>query len=184
MSEQLHQIGSRIRELREISGFEAEKFAKDLGISPETYRAYEGGSIDIPVGILIDIARRFGVDLNEIVAGEAPKLHEYCLVRKGKGVSVERRSQYSYKNLAYNFLHKKAEPFLVTVAPVPDEIPAPMNVHPGQEFNYVIEGEVKVILGSHELVLAEGDSLFFDSGLKHGMKALNGKPARFLAIIL
>jgi quercetin dioxygenase-like cupin family protein len=48
----------------------------------------------------------------------------------------------------------------------------------------VIEGTVKVIVGKHELVLNEEDSLFFDSGLEHGMKALNGKPARFLAIIL
>jgi len=58
------------------------------------------------------------------------------------------------------------------------------NSHPGQEFNYVIEGVLKVIINGHEIILNEGDSLFFDSGAKHGMKAMNGKPAKFLAIIL
>ncbi len=89
-----------------------------------------------------------------------------------------------YQSLANNFLHKKAEPFLVTVNPDSDEAPVPMNAHPGQEFNYMIEGTIKLIVDKHELVLNEGDSLFFDSGLQHGMKALNGKPAKFLAIIL
>ena len=184
MSEQLHQIGLRIKELREISGLPVENLAAEFGITADKYRLYESGAEDIPVGILLEIARKFSVDLNEIVAGEAPRLHAYCLVRKGKGISVERRSQYGYQSLAYNFLHKKAEPFLVTVNAESDEAMVPMNAHPGQEFNYVIEGTVKVIVGKHELVLNEGDSLFFDSGLEHGMKALNGKSARFLAIIL
>jgi transcriptional regulator with XRE-family HTH domain len=182
--EQLHQIGTRIKELREISDLSVETLADEFGVSPDTYRLYEIGTEDIPVGILLEIARKFNVDLNEILMGEAPKLHAYCLVRKGKGLSVERRSQYIYQSLANNFLHKKAEPFLVTVNPDSDEAPVPMNAHPGQEFNYMIEGTIKLIVDKHELVLNEGDSLFFDSGLQHGMKALNGKPAKFLAIIL
>jgi transcriptional regulator with XRE-family HTH domain len=184
MSEQLNQIGSRIKELRDISGLPVEKLAEEFGIHLGTYRLYESGTEDIPIGLLLEIARKFNVDLNEILTGEAPRLHAYCLVRKGKGISVERRRQYGYQSLAYNFLHKKAEPFLVTVDPDSDIAPVPMNAHPGQEFNYVIEGSVKLIVDKHELVLNEGDSLFFDSGLEHGMKALNGKPCRFLAIIL
>jgi quercetin dioxygenase-like cupin family protein len=58
------------------------------------------------------------------------------------------------------------------------------NSHPGQEFNYVIEGTLKVIINGNEIILNEGDSLFFDSGANHGMKAMNNKTAKFLAIIL
>jgi hypothetical protein len=50
--------------------------------------------------------------------------------------------------------------------------------------NYVLEGAMKVILDDHEVTLEKGDSLFFNSGLKHAMVALKGKPAKFLAIIL
>jgi mannose-6-phosphate isomerase-like protein (cupin superfamily) len=65
----------------------------------------------------------------------------------------------------------------------PDDAPFPLNSHRGQEFNYVLSGTLKIVVHKHELVLNEGDSLFFDSSFEHGMKALGGKPAQFLAII-
>ncbi|MFZ5988205.1 MAG: helix-turn-helix domain-containing protein [Bacillota bacterium] len=182
MSDQIKQISERIKELREISGISLETLAKEFNIPNETYIQYESGNADIPVSFLYKIANKFNVELSEILTGEAPRLHTYSVVRKGKGVSVERRKQYKYQSLAYNFVHKKAEPFLVTVEPDSDP-EVHYNSHPGQEFNYVIEGTLKVIINDHEVILNEGDSLFFDSGVKHGMKALDGKPARFLAII-
>jgi len=72
----------------------------------------------------------------------------------------------------------------VTVDPGPEDAPDHLNSHPGQEFNYVLEGTLRIVLGSHEIILNQGDSLFFDSGIEHGMKALNGMSARFLAVIL
>ena len=55
---------------------------------------------------------------------------------------------------------------------------------PGQEFNYVLEGTLKVILNGYEVILSEGDALFFDSSMEHGMKAMGGRTARFLAVIV
>lgn len=184
MSEQLKQIAARIRELREISGISLETLAQEFGISKETYQEYESGEVDIPVSFLYEVANKFNVELTEVLTGESPRLHIYSVVRKGKGVSVDRRKEYKYQNLAFNFVHKKAEPFLVTVEPDPVDGPVSYNFHPGQEFNYVLEGTLKVIIDGHEVILNEGDSLFFDSGYKHGMKAMNNKPAKFLAIIL
>lgn len=184
MSDQIKQIAIRIKELREISGISLETLSKEFDVSVETYKDYESGNVDIPVSFLYEVANKFNVELTAILTGNNPKLHTYCLVRSSKGVSVERRKEYKYQNLAYNFSHKKAEPFLVTVEPDSDNSPVHFNSHPGQEFNYVLEGTIKIVINGHELILNEGDSLFFDSGANHGMKALNGKPARFLAIIL
>jgi transcriptional regulator with XRE-family HTH domain len=183
MSEQIRQIAARIRVLREISGISFESLAKELNISTETYLEYESGNVDIPVSFLYEIANKFNVELTAILTGEGPRLHTYCLVRKGKGVSVERQKQYKYRSLAYNFAHKKAEPFLVTVDPESEEVPVHYNSHPGQEFNYVLEGMLKIIINGYELILNEGDSLYFDSSIKHGMKTMNDKPAKFLAVI-
>jgi transcriptional regulator with XRE-family HTH domain len=183
MSDQLPQIAARIRALREIMGLAPEHVASDLGISSQKYSLYESGSDDIPVGTLCKIALRFGVDITDIITGESPRLHSYCLMRKEKGVSVERRQHYNYQSLAYNFAHKKAEPFLVTVDPDAEESPS-LSSHAGQEFLYVLEGTLKIFLGQHVLVLDEGDSLFYDATSEHGMKALGGKPVRFLAVIL
>lgn len=183
MSDQLLQIAARIRELREIMGLMPADIASELGVSSQVYGQYESGSADIPVGTLCKLARLFGVELADLITGTSPRLHSYCLTRKGKGVNVDRRQHYKYRSLAYRFAHKRAEPFLVTVDPDAEEMPS-LSAHAGQEFLYVLEGTLKIFLGQHALVLDEGDSLFFDASSDHGMKALDGTPVRFLAVIL
>lgn len=184
MSEQIKLIASRIKELRDISAISVKDLAAELQISEEVYLEYESGNTDIPVSFLYQIANRFNVELSAILTGDNPKLHTYQIVRKGKGANVERREHYKYQSLANNFIGKRAEPFIVSVAPEADSYPVHYNSHKGQEFNYVIEGTLKIIINGHELVLEEGDSIYFDSSANHGMKALNGKQAKFLAIIL
>lgn len=183
MQENIRSIASRIRELREIAGISPETLAHDFNIPRDTYLEYESGGSDIPVSFLCEVASRFKVELTDLLTGESPKLHKFALVRNGKGIGVERRKQYNYESLAHNFIHKRAEPFLVTVEPGMVE-PESFNSHPGQEFNYVLEGSLKVVIDGHELLLDEGDSLYFDATCSHGMIAMNGKPARFLAVIL
>jgi mannose-6-phosphate isomerase-like protein (cupin superfamily) len=184
MPEKIKNIASRIKDLREIAGVSPETLAHEFNIPGEKYLEYESGAADIPVSFLYEVAHRFNVELTDLLTGKSPKLHTYALTRKGKGVGVERRKQYKYQSLAYNFIHKKAEPFLVTAEPVVAGEPVSFNNHPGQEFNFVLEGTLKIIINDHELILNEGDSLFFDSGVNHVMQAMNGKPARFLAVIL
>jgi len=184
MSDQIKQIAVRIKDLRDIAGLSMETLASDLGISAEIYKQYEGGDIDIPIGFLYELANKFHVELTAILTGEDPKLHRYCLVRKDKGVSVDRKNPYKYLSLAYNFAHKKAEPFSVCVEPSSDDAPIHLSSHPGQEFNYVLEGTLMIYIDGHQLILNEGDSLYFDSGCSHGMRAIGGKQAKFLAIIL
>lgn len=182
MTDQIRQIAARIRELREIAGISLETLAQDFGITRDKYQEYESGDSDIPVSILYKIANKFRVELAEVLTGESPRLHIYSVVRSGEGISVERRKDYRYQSLAFNFIHKKAEPFLVTVDPC--DTPVSFNSHPGQEFNYVLEGTLKVIIDCHEIVLNKGDALFFDSGYQHGMKAMDNRSAKFLAIII
>jgi quercetin dioxygenase-like cupin family protein len=99
-------------------------------------------------------------------------------------VKVDRQKDYNYQSLAFNFIDKRMEPFLITVEPIPDFAPVPLNSHPGQEFEYLLEGTLKVVVGGHEVVLAPGDSIFFDSSHPHGVMAVGGAPAKFVAVIL
>lgn len=182
--DELKQVAARIQDLRDIAGMSAESLAAQLDIAVETYQRYESGESDIPLGVLFKIANVFHVELSALLTGEDPKLHVYSVVRKGKGMPVERRKDYEHQSLAFNFVQKKAEPFLVTVAPETDETPIAHNAHPGQEFNYVLQGTLKVCINNHEVILHEGDALYFDSSCEHGMKAIGDEPAQFLAIIL
>lgn len=183
MNEQLKLIASRIRELREIAGSSLPDLSGQLEIDPRQMASYESGETDIPVSVLLKLSHRYNLELADLLSGEQPKLHVYSVVRKGKGIRVDRRRQYTYENLAANFIHKKVEPFIVTVEPDKEDQSTEFNSHPGQEFNFVLEGCLMVIVDGHEVVLNEGDSIYFDSGYKHAMKALNNLSARFLAVI-
>jgi len=182
MRERLEEIGSRLRELREISGISAEEMAELLQVSTEAYSDYEEGKLDIPASSLVEIARKLNVDLSLLLTGEEPKMSIYSVTRKGKGVEVERRRQYNYQSLAGKFAHKKAEPFIVTVEPR-KEAPS-FYSHPGQEFDYVLEGTIKISIHDNEVMLEEGDSIFFDSSYKHALEALNDKPVRMLVVVM
>jgi quercetin dioxygenase-like cupin family protein len=73
---------------------------------------------------------------------------------------------------------------MVTIDPHPEGESFEFNSHPGQEFNYVIKGTMLTIIDGHEIILNEGDSIYFNSGCKHAMKALNNDQVKFLAIVL
>ncbi|MDR3627252.1 MAG: cupin domain-containing protein [Ignavibacteriaceae bacterium] len=184
MLEQIKEIAERVKGLREVSGISAETLAKELDLTTEQYLLYESGTVDIPAGFLIKIAQINNMELSALLTGENPRLHIYSVVRKDKGLNVERRKQYKYEHLAYNFINKKAEPFIVRVEPGTDDVPLEYNSHPGQEFDYVIEGTMKIVIDNHEIILNEGDSVYYDSGYKHAMKALNNVTVKMLTVVL
>ena len=183
MSDALKQIGQRIKAIREISELSTSDFANSVNVDLETYLQYEKGEADIPVSVLSAISQTYKVELTALLTGGEPKLQRVCVVKKGKGLSIERRKEYKYQDLAYNFAHKNAEIFLVSVDPSKDETSHAYSHH-GQEFNYVLEGTVKIIHDGKEYVLEQGDSIYFDSGFNHTMSAIGDKTAKFLAIIL
>lgn len=184
MQQKIQEIAARLRELRELSEISVEQMAESLNVPILSYQRYENGSEDIPASILYKIAVDLQVDMGLLLTGETPRMHIFTVTRKDKGIKVERRKQYSYQNLAVNFIHKKAEPFLVTVEPKPDTTQPKKNAHPGQEFNFVLEGRLKITIHDNEIELAEGDSIYFDANYNHAMEALGGQVAKFLAIIL
>lgn len=183
MNEQVKLIGQRIQDLREISEYTPEELAEYLDIPVEKYLSYENGEDDMPISIIYELANKFGVDFTAILSGEAPRLNVYQFVKAGQGLSVKRREQYHYDNLAFNFANKKLEPFYVTVPPSDTEDSIHLTCHPGHEFNFCIDGRVCIIINGKEFVMEQGDSLIFDSKYWHGMKALDGKEAHFLAIV-
>lgn len=184
MQENIKQIARRIKELREISDMSIESMAKELNVDVEKYIQYESGEYDIPVSFLYAMAGKFNIELTVLLTGEEPKLQRFCVVRKDKGLSIDRRKEYKYQDLAYNFINKKAEIFMVTIDPEKEE---KSNIHKysheGHEFNYILEGTMKFFYKEQEIILEPGDSIYFDSGSEHAMIALGDKRLKFLAAI-
>lgn len=176
-------VADRLKGLREIMDVSVEEAAKVCGISAEQYEAYETGDIDIPVGVLHSMAKEYGFELTTLISGNEPHMKSYFLTKKDKGLSVDRRSDYKYQSLAFGFANRRADPFIVTVTPEETK-QIHFNSHPGHEFNFMLEGSMKIVVDGKEMQLDEGDSLYFDATKPHGMQALNGKKAKFLAIII
>ncbi|MDD3984359.1 MAG: cupin domain-containing protein [Methanobacterium sp.] len=184
MKEKMKEIAQRVSELRELSEISIDEMVEYLNIPVETYMGYEEGENDISASVLYEIAQKLNVDMGLLLTGEETRMHIFTVTRKGKGVRVERRKEYKYENLAEKFIHKKAEPFIVSVKPRTQKGKPQTNSHTGQEFNYIIKGTLKIYIHDNEIILEAGDSIFFDSSYEHAMEAINDKKAIFLAVIL
>ena len=182
MTGQLIEIGARLAGLREIMELSSAQMAEKLKITESEYTSYEKGESDFSFSFLYNAANILGVDVLDLISGESPKLSGYTIVRAGEGYSIARRKAYDYKHLAYTFRQKKAEPFLVTVEPKDEEKPV-LHAHEGQEFDYMISGQMQFYLDDMITTLNPGDSIYYDSSLPHAMKA-NGAAAEFLAVVM
>ena len=182
MTQQLIEIGQRLAGLRQIMEYSVKDFAVKTGITERELIDYEKGQKDFSFSFLYNAAEALGVDVVDLMSGQSPHLTTCCLTRGGEGLSVDRREAYQYKHLAHTFRNKAAEPFLVTVEP--KESKPEQHAHEGQEFNYMISGRMAFYIGviCHEL--DPGDSIYFDSGVPHAMRALDGRPASFLAVVM
>lgn len=182
MNDQLKDIGMRLAALREDCEYTSYEMAKKLNMDEKDYLEYENGNKDFSFSFVYNCANILGVDVLDIISGSSPTLSMVCMVEAGKGYSVKREHEYDYKHLAYTFRGKKAEPFLVTINP-DDETPV-LHGHEGQEFNYVISGEMILYIGDISYDLKKGDSIYFDASLPHAAKAKNDKPAQFIAVVI
>lgn len=184
MNEQIKQIAERLAGLRDALEITPEEMAKACHLTTEEYLALESGTVDISVSVLHQISQAYGVELTTLMFGDEPKMSAYFITRKGKGIAVERTKAYKYQSLGAGFVGRKADPFLVTVHPKPEDEPIFLNSHQGQEYNMILSGRMLLQINNKKLILEEGDSIYFNAELPHGMKAMDGEKVSFLAIIL
>ena len=183
MSDSVKQIAMRIKDLREISDYTVERMAEALNVSVEEYRTYESGKTDMPISFLVKIGEVFRVDMTELLTGETPRLNVLSVTRAGRGYDIVRHDQYVYKNLGFNFAHRKIEPLYVTVPPDANRELKP-NSHDGQEFDYILSGVMRLVIGKNDVVLHPGDSVYYDSRTPHAMQAVGDEPVHFLAMVI
>ena len=184
MTEQLREIGLRLSALRKIAELSPEKFCELAGVGVAELAAYEKGEKDFSFSFLYNAARILGVDVIDLMSGDSPHLSDWCIVRKGGGYAIDRRTAYKYNHLAFTFRDKKAEPFLVTVEPTAGDAAPTLHSHDGQEFNWMVSGRMRFYIAEMEYLLEPGDSVYFNSSKPHAMKALDGDKAQFIAVVM
>ena len=186
MDTKILEIAQRIKELREILEISVDEMASATDTAPAEYQTLESGEQDFNFTFLHKCAERFGVDIVELLTGENPHLSFFTVTRKGEGVALNRRSGFHYQHMAHNLKNKLCEPFVVTALYSEEDQnkPIPLSTHEGQEFDYVLNGTLKVRVEDHVVVLREGDSIMYDSSHSHGMIAVDGCNCTFIAIVI
>lgn len=186
MEARLKEIAERIRTLREIMEVSEDTLAAACGMTTQEYVEKEANSEDFSFSFLLQVADTLGVDMVELVTGEAPRLSAYNIVRKGHGLPIQRRKGFRYNHLAYLFKDKRCEPLMV-VAPYSEEAqasPIELSRHAGQEFDLVLSGSLKIMFEEKEEILHAGDSVYYNSSCGHGMIATGGEDCTFLAVVV
>ena len=183
---QLSEIATRIKELREIMNFSASEMAEKAGVTEEQYTLYESGKVDIPFSFIHKCALAFGVQMTDLLEGSSAKLSTYTVTRKGHGQETAKEDGIDIANLAPKFKDKLAEPYYVKYEYSQSQQNKPINLttHSGQEFDLVLSGKLKVQVGNHVEVLEEGDSIYYNSSIPHGMIAVDGKDCVFCAVVM
>ncbi len=185
-TQQLTEVATRIKELRDVMGYTVDQMAEKTDVSFELYLSYESGKIDIPFSFIHKCASAFGVEMTELLGGSTAKLSSYTVTRKGKGQGTAKEDGIDIANLAPKFKNKLAEPYWVKYeySSAQQNKPIHLTTHSGQEFDLVLSGKLKVQIGDHSEVLEEGDSIYYNSSTPHGMIAVDGKDCVFLAVVM
>lgn len=170
--------GETIRTLRKQAGLTLSDVSTATGLAVSTLSKIEMGRVSLSFDKLTLISRALGLDIAELLnsasQGRAPQpggQGRRVIQRAGEGMLVETRA-YKQRFMATELLHKRFTPILVeicatTLAEFVAEFGALIR-HPGEEFTYVIEGELEFHSELYAPVrLRAGDSIYFDSDMGH-----------------
>ncbi len=180
-------VGERIKDLRETKDLSLRQMADLTGFSTALLSQMENHLISPSLGTLIKLSRALDVNLGYFF-GEGPG-EPYTIVRRNERKKVSRFASkdgvkygYSYKSLGYEKKDRHMEPFLVTLEPATVKS-AKTSTHEGEEFLFVLEGEMEVTWGDHIDVLHPGDSIYYDSTIPHRVQCRKDKETKIVAVL-
>ena len=184
--ETLKEAGLRIKEMREISGISQEEMAEKTEVSLEDYIKYEAGKQDFPFSFIHKCSLVLGLGISDLLEGISANLSSYTVTRKGHGQETAKEDGIEIQNLAPMFRNKIAEPYWVKYEFDPNlqNKPIHLTTHEGQEFDFIMQGKLKVQIGDNVEYLSEGDSIYYNSSTPHGMIAVDGADCLFVAVVL
>ena len=183
-------VGSKIRGLRETKQLSIEEIAERSGLSAEQIISIENDENLPSLGPLIKIARALGVRLGTFmddndalgpVICHAEERDQQSSISFSNG-AVDARKNMDYHPLAKQKAGRHMEPFVIDIN-TSGESNYQLSAHEGEEFIFVMQGEVEIAYGKDKYRLDEGDSIYYDSIVKHHVHGVPGKAAKIMAVV-
>lgn len=169
-------IGSKIKKARTSKKFSLEHVANETGFSTEYLKEVEAGKSIPPVGALLQIARALEIDSGSLLKEPESKLQTRIKAH------TKRTDNYAYTTLTPGAENKHLKAFRVMIEAQQDHKGVDYH-HEGEEFVYVLAGKIEVAVGEHLNIVEQGESLHFNSGIRHKLKSVSDERAELLVVI-
>lgn len=182
----LVKVGERVKRVRESRGLSLQDISLRTDIDVSMLKQIEEGALAPPLGTVIKLAKALEMKIGYFISGEEDRA--YTIVRRDDRKVVSRYDSkrakyygYEYESLAPHKKDRHMEPFLVTLEPAETE--EERSAHDGQEFIFVLEGNMEVRLGGEIHILEPGDTIYYDSTIPHLVKCHGNKTTKILAVL-
>jgi len=177
-------VGDRILRIREEKDLGLDEISKMTGFDVEFLSKIENKELQPQLGTVIKLSKALDSAFGRLVSGVGEKL--YSITRKNERRTISRSTSkkgqkqiYTYKSLAPDVKGRHMEAFLVLLEEDPEK---EISLHEGEEFIFVLDGEVDLEIGEDQFVLEPGDSAYYLSTTAHHIAAKKGK-ATILAVM-
>jgi len=168
--------GKKIKKVRLDKKMTLDVLANETGLAKDFIKKVESGDQIPSVGNLLQISRALGIDSNFFLKEQEASSEERA------EAYTKRTNNYAYTPLTPNAENKHLKAFLIVV-----EAQQPHDgvgfQHEGEEFVYVLKGEVQIQVGDNINALKPGDSLHFNSGIKHDLKNTGDIDAELIVVV-
>lgn len=178
------EIGARIRAIREKKGVSLEQLAAMTGFDADLLAKIENREVYPQLGTVLKLSKGLDAAFGQLIAGAGDK--PYAITRREDQKTVMRSTShkgqkdlYTYKGLATEVRGRSMEPLIVQLREEPEKEPSS---HDGEEFIYVLKGEVVLEVGEDRFELTPGDSAYYLSSVPHWIAAKK-ESATILAVI-
>ncbi len=173
--DELKSVGQRIRLARQERGLSVPELANQVGCSDEYLEWVEDGQVVPPVALLLQLAKALQLD-------SATFLHAHDLSVQRLEEAAKRTENYSYQTLTTPEADKHLMAFSVTIPPKMVHGGVGYQ-HEGEEFVYVLSGEVDITVDQDTKRLAQKESLRFNANLDHHLSNPGDGEAELLVIL-
>lgn len=169
-------VGKKIKKVRTEKNISLERVANETGFSLEHLNDIESGKVIPSVGALLQIARALEMDSGYFLKEQDSNL------KKRVQAYTTRTENYAYTTLSPGTESKHLKAFRVVIEPKTDHKGVGY-MHEGEEFVYVLKGNVEITVGEHVNTLSKDDSLHFNSGIKHHLRNIGDDVAELIVIV-
>ena len=180
-------IGEKLRDLRKSKRLTLTSLAERTGYSVSALSKMENEQLGITYDKLTNLAVALDVDISSIFTGApqtqgAPAIGRRSIARKGSGKTVS-TGLYNYLYVSPELSSKQMVPILVKIQATSMEEFGPLLRHGGEEWIYVLRGEIEVHSEFYEPErLGEGDSIYLDSRMGHAYISMTKSGSDILAV--